>query len=352
MSFLLYGATGYVGRAVARLAVERGLQPLLAARSEEVRGIADALGLEAMVVSVDDSARLREAVGSRPVVLNCAGPFRHTFRQMVEACLATGTHSVDITGEPVVFEAVAALDEPARRAGVMLLPGAGFDVVATDCLAGHLSRRLPSATRLRLAFTTVGPASLPPGTVRTTLETGPDRSSREFRKDGEVVVARSRPSMRVDFGPVERTVHLHTWGDVYLAHLSTGIGHVEDYLSLPPGAIRALDALERVSWLLRFRPVRELLRSRIPTGATAEERRATTTHVWGEVTDPDGRQAVSRLHGPEAGHDWTALAALSVVRRVLDGDAPPGHRTPSTAYGPDLVFDVEGVVREDVGERA
>jgi short subunit dehydrogenase-like uncharacterized protein len=52
----------------------------------------------------------------------------------------------------------------------MLLPGVGFDVVPTDCLALHLKQRLPSATRLRLAFQSVGPAGLPPGTQRTAIE--------------------------------------------------------------------------------------------------------------------------------------------------------------------------------------
>jgi short subunit dehydrogenase-like uncharacterized protein len=34
----------------------------------------------------------------------------------------------------------------------MLLPGAGFDVVPSDCLAAHLAGRLPGARRLTLAI--------------------------------------------------------------------------------------------------------------------------------------------------------------------------------------------------------
>jgi short subunit dehydrogenase-like uncharacterized protein len=68
-------------------------------------------------------------------------------------------------------------------------------------------------------------------------------------------------------------------------------------------------------------------------------------HVWAQVRDDEGGVAEARLHGPEAGHDWTVGAALSVVRRVLAGDAPPGFQTPAGAYGPDLVLEVEGVER-------
>src|SRR4030067_639580 len=74
-----------------------------------------------------------------------AGPFIHTFRPMVEACLRAGTHYLDITGEYPVFESLAARDGEARAAGIMVLPGAGFDVVPSGCLGAHLKRRLPPA---------------------------------------------------------------------------------------------------------------------------------------------------------------------------------------------------------------
>ena len=86
----------------------------------------------------------------------------------------------------------------------------------------------------------------------------------------------------------------------------------------------------------------------VRSGSTPEERAQTRVSVWGEVVDGEGRRAVSRLHGPEAGVEWTALAALAAVERVLEGDATPGFQTPATAYGADFVLGCEGVVREDV----
>lgn len=346
--FLLYGATGYVGRATAALAVQRGLEPVVAGRSEGVRQLAGELGTDAAVVSVDDAAGLAAALADVPVVLSCAGPFHRTYRALFDACLATGTHYVDITGEPVVFEAAAGADDAARHAGVMLLPGAGFDVVPTDCLAAHLAARLPAATHLRLAFRQSGPAAMPPGTVTTMVETAPTQSTRRHRVEGAVVDAHPRPRITVDFGAGPVTAVLFTWGDVYLAEKSTGIRNVADHLVLPPGRVRVADQLDRMPWLLRWGPLRALAARAMPSGATAEQRAASATHVWGEVTDADGNRAVSRLHGPEAGVDWTSRAALDVVERVLAGDAPPGHQTPSTAYGPDLVLEAAGVTREDV----
>ncbi len=47
---------------------------------------------------------------------------------MVEACLRTQTHYLDITGEVSVFEVIAALDAEAKSLGVMLLPGVGYSL--------------------------------------------------------------------------------------------------------------------------------------------------------------------------------------------------------------------------------
>jgi short subunit dehydrogenase-like uncharacterized protein len=112
-----------------------------------------------------DSALNRVAV-----VLNCAGPFKYTAEPLVDGCLRSGAHYLDITGEIPVYEAIQARDGQAKARGVMLLPGVGFDVVPTDCLPLHLKQRLPSANQLRLAFQSVGPAGLPPGTQRTAIE--------------------------------------------------------------------------------------------------------------------------------------------------------------------------------------
>ena len=346
--FLIYGATGYVGQATAALAVERGLRPVLAGRSDRVRALAEELGTDAVVVAVDDAAGLRAALADQPVVLNCAGPFRRTYRQLFEACLATGTHYLDITGEPVVLEAAAAADAAARAAGVMLLPATGFDAVPSDCLAVHLARRLPTATRLRLALWFEGPASIPPGTAQTLVESAAYESSRLHRVDGRIVEAAPRPSCEVDFGAGPRRTVLRTWPDIHVGYASTGIPNIDVYMALSPEQVKQQDLVERVRWLLRFRAIRELVKRQIPSRATAAERAASAAHIWGEVVDDEGNRAVGLIHGPEAGLVWTSRCCLDVVAHVLAGDAPPGHRTPATAYGPDLVLEADGVTREDV----
>src|SRR5688572_18693379 len=102
--FLIYGANGYTGALTARLAVERGLRPVLAGRSaEKVGTLARSLGCESRAFSLDEPSAIEAALREVQVVLHCAGPFSHTARPMVAACLATGRHYLDITGEVEVF---------------------------------------------------------------------------------------------------------------------------------------------------------------------------------------------------------------------------------------------------------
>jgi saccharopine dehydrogenase (NAD+, L-lysine-forming) len=95
--------------------------------------------------------------------------------------------------------------------------------------------------------------------------------------------------------------------------------------------------------------VQRLIKRRIqaaPPGPTDEERQRGRSLLWAEAEDAAGRKAVARLRGPDP-YTLTVRAALAAVERVLAGAAPTGFRTPSTAYGPDFVLGLEGVVRED-----
>ncbi|MBP6774700.1 MAG: saccharopine dehydrogenase NADP-binding domain-containing protein [Gemmatimonadaceae bacterium] len=348
MSLLLYGATGYVGEAMARAASAAGLKPILAGRnSATLKTLGESLGLEWRAVSLDAPAALDLALAGVTVVLHCAGPFLRTSRPMVDACLRTGAHYLDITGEFPVFEAIAARDDDARSRGVMLMPGVGFDVVPTDCLAVYLKSRLSSATRLVLAFQSVGPSGLPPGTQRTVIELLP--YGHRMRRHGRFEPLTGPLKTRlVDFGAGPVTVTQLTWGDVFTAWYSTGIPNIEDYTVLPAGVRRQLRLLETVRPLFAVPRVRRLLQRTVKPGPTPARRAQTVTHVWGEVSDDAGRTVAARLHGPEAGVEWTVLCALSVARRVLSGQAPPGFHTPGGAYGADLVMDGGQVTRENV----
>lgn len=347
-SWLLYGANGYTGALTARLAVERGMRPILAGRREgAVTALAQSLGLEARVFGLESPEAIAAGLEGVSVVLHAAGPFLRTARPMAKACLGARVHYLDITGEAAVFEALAARDAAAKAAGVMLLPGAGFDVVPSDCLAAHLARRLPAATQLRLAFLGLGGVSR--GTATTMAENAGEGGL--VRRDGTLTrVPAAWKTRHIDFfGRGPRACVTIPWGDVSTAFHSTGIPNVEVYMAAPLVLRVALRLSRPLGGLLRSAAVQGFLKRRIdarPPGPTDEERARGRSFLWGEVTDPSGGRAVSRLTTPE-GYTLTASASLTIVERVLAGQVLPGFQTPSRAFGPDFVLELPGVVRRD-----
>jgi short subunit dehydrogenase-like uncharacterized protein len=346
--WLLYGANGYTGELVARLASGRGHRPRLAGRrAAEVCALAEELRLERRLFELDDPARLDDALSGMTLVLNCAGPFSRTARPMAEACLRTGTHYLDIAGEVAVFEDLATRDVEARAARVMLLPGCGFEVVPSDALAVHLKDRLPDARRLALAYASTGGVSR--GTATTAIE-GLGRGGLVRRGGVLTAVPSAWKTRRIDFGEGPRAAVTLPLGDVTTAWHSTGIPEIEVYFAASAG-LRALAAADRYApALLRSAAVRRFLTARVHArerGPSEEERRRSRGFVWGEVEDDAGGKATSRMTTPD-GYTFTAEAALASVERALAGQAPAGFQTPAKAFGPDFVLGLEGVARTDL----
>lgn len=340
---LVYGANGYTGRLVVAECLARGLTPVLAGRSHEVQALARDSNLEARVVGLDDPARLRDALTGISAVLHCAGPFSRTSRPMADACLAAGAHYLDITGEIAVFESLASRSPEAKSRGVMLLPGIGFDVVPTDCLAAQLKRALPDAVSLRLAFQSSG--GLSRGTATTMIENIARDGA--IRRNGRIVpVPKGWKTIMVDFGRGQVSVTTIPWGDVATAWYSTGIPNIEVYVRTTPMMRMGLRASRYLGWLLASPPIQRLLKGRIRRGAPGPDEAARArgiSVVVGQVTNAEGRTMSARLAGPE-GYTLTARSSVLALEKVLAGEAKPGFQTPSLAFGPGFVAEIDGVV--------
>jgi short subunit dehydrogenase-like uncharacterized protein len=336
---LVYGAYGYTGELVARRAVERGVPTLLAGRdSERLARVARALGCEWRAFPLTDPEALRRGIAGAGAVLHCAGPFVHTARPMAEACVEERVHYADVSGEIPAFEALVPLGPGATTAGVMILVGAGFDVVPSDCLAAHLVRRLPGTRALVLAVS--GLTRLSRGTARVFLE----HAGAPVPRHG---TAPAKRTFDLGAGPV--TAIAVPWSDLFTAPRSTGVEDVATYLVVSPAMRAFARAAPLLAPLLSPRPLRDAAVALLTggeRGPTDQDRAAGRTAVYGEATDAAGRRAVSIVHGPE-GYTLTAHAAVEIAERMLRGDAKPGWQTPSTAYGPDLPLALAGVTRED-----
>lgn len=327
---LLYGANGYTGKLILEVALREGLRPVLAGRrAKAVEPIAKAHNLQSLCFGLEDAGTVGRLLEPFSALLLAAGPFSRTSGPALDACLHARTAYLDITGEVAVLEAVFARDADATKAGIPVLPGTGFDVVPSDCLARALSEALPGAETLTLAFRGFKPSA---GTMKTMVENA--HKGGLVRAGGKLVgVPSAWKTMEVPL-PEPRLAMTIPWGDLSTAWRSTGIPDIEVYMAVPPSAVANARRMRRLAPVLGLPFVQSFLMTRIEKnvkGPTAEDRERERSYLWGRVTK-DGSVVTGTLETLE-GYALTAETSVAIAKRVLAGDVPPGVHTPSQAFG-------------------
>lgn len=338
----LYGAYGYTGRMIAAEAVRRGHNPILGGRSRaKLEPLAKELGLRWRAFSLDDHPHIVDNLRGCSLVLHAAGPFVHTSDRMIRACLEAGVHYVDITGEITVFENTFGYHSSALQKGVLLMSGAGIDVIPSDCLIKAVHDKLPAATLIESAAAAVGQPSS--GTVKSGI--GIIAAGGLVRRNGKLVRARlARGIRRIRFSDHPRTVIPFPWGDLSTAYRSTGVGDINTYVAVPHQIARLLQFIgSALPPLLRPRTVQKVLGSIIDgfyqpgEDAARIERRS---HFWARAAAPDGREVQGTLETLEA-YVYTAAATVRAIERIL-AENPSGALSPAQALGSDFIYEISG----------
>lgn len=345
-TWMIYGANGYTGALIAQEAARRGHKPKLAGRNAAaIATLGARLQTATTACDLVHPAALRAAVAGCKLILHCAGPFSETSRPMLEACLAEGAHYLDITGEIDVFSACHARSAEAAQRGICVVPGVGFDVVPTDCVAALLKAALPDAVSLVLAFEAAGGPSV--GTAKTSVA-GIAKGGR-VRKGGTVIQVplafKTRTFMRQGKARLAMTI---PWGDVFTAHITTGVPDIEVYMAASASTIASARKLNWLRPLMGLSMVGRFLERRTAASVKApspEKRARSGCYIWGEATAADGRKATAEMETPN-GYDLTATASLGVVERLLNPAlvSRQGYLTPSQLMGASYALTLPGVV--------
>ena len=350
--FMIYGAYGYTGRLITRVAVQRGHRPVLAGRRPEpLSTLARELSLPSVTLGLDDPALLEHELAQVQCVVHAAGPFVHTSEPMIDACLKAGTHYVDITGELPSFEYAFGRHDTAWQNRVALIPGLGFDVVPSDSLACFVAEGLRHATSLEIAFAVLGGAS--GGTIKASLA-GLARGNFQ-RKEGVLEpIPLGTGTSEVRFFDRARTVMPVPWGDLITAFQSTGIPNISTCLAIPDTAARLLTATQPLTEKLGPSLMRLLDKPAVKaalativeatlTGPDDRERENGSTQLWARASDNDGRNCEAWLETGDA-YAFTAESVVRGVERLLERPLA-GALTPSQAFGVDFVLDIPGTKR-------
>ncbi|KTR83449.1 membrane protein [Novosphingobium barchaimii] len=308
---MIYGASGYTGRMAAERASTAGLPLVLAGRSREpLVHFAQELNVDCRAFDLSDDSAIRAALTDVSVLLNCAGPFMNTAEPLMCAAIDAGVHYLDIAAELDSYRLAEKLDDAARAAGVMLMPGSGGSVAMLGCLAGHAAARVEKPQKLAIALHVAGSMSrgsaisASRNLVTETLQL----------RGGQLVPRPSGETAHFDFGGGAVPCFAVTLPDLITIGRATGIPYVETYVHVSGKAFPDSDLAD------------------LPVGPGATERDANRYQAAVEVTAMGGTIVRSVLDTVN-GYSFTPMAAAEAARRVLAGEVRPGFQTPAELFG-------------------
>jgi short subunit dehydrogenase-like uncharacterized protein len=343
---VVYGSYGYTGQLIVEECKRKNLNLVLSGRDAlKLQKQSNESGYPFEVVDLNDYNSILKLLAGSFLLIHCGGPFKHTAETMVKACLDTDTHYTDITGEFEVFELLATYDSRAKEKGIMIMPGTGFDVVPSDCLALYLKNKLPNATHLQLAFTSSGGFSR--GTSKTMIE-GLGYGS-AVRKGGKITRIKTAEKVtNVNFGSFESNAVCIPWGDIATAYRSTGIQNIEVYAAVNDKTLKRLRLSNYFNWLLRKQWVKNMLKETVDTkspGPSKEKRDQSKSYLWGKVWNGQQQSAEARIE-TLSGYALTAKTSVLIAEKILQGEFKAGYQTPAMMYGSELILEIEGSKRK------
>lgn len=328
---LLYGANGYTGKLIAKTLLAKGLNPILAARSNKVTAIGKELACETRIFTTQKAS---EFLVDTAVLINIAGPFAKTQDDLIKACIQTKTHYLDIAGEVPEMERAYQYHEQAKFAGISIIAGAGFGVVPTDIAAKLAASQIQKPDSLVIAYATEGRASR--GTLQTVLK--------DITKVGVKIVNGQQALAKPAFSDYTFTVGqqkfkavYNPWrADLFTAGLSTGIPNIETYSVFPGFVVSMMKG--KLGWLRKL--MLNYVINWLPEGPAEKELKKGKTFIQTKASN-NHESATVTIKGPEA-YIFTAECVYVLTKKLLQRTEHQGFITPSM-FGQELIEAIDKV---------
>lgn len=365
----LFGATGFTGRItaayIARHAAREGLTWAIAGRSEAaliaLRDSLDGVKPAVIVADLRDKASLRAMAASTKVLMNAVGPFAVYGPDVVEACLASGTHYLDITGEPeFINRCYVRHGQEAEEKGVTLINACGFDSIPADVATWLAVKALPADIPKSVRCYVSTNATFSGGTLNTAATSVHNKNS---GKRQDVVRYPKHPdSPKIDRG-IQFSKRFGKWAlpmpvaDIHIVRRSAmrlpetyggAFSYAQFFLARSFGGMVSLIARVAVLFtFIRFAWFRGwLLKKYSPgTGPSPEQRASSHFQVTAIAETIDGRASTVTLSGGDPGYDETAKlfseSAFCLLEKSRAGMLKSGVLTPVEAFGMELVGRLE-----------
>lgn len=325
---VIYGATGYTGRLASENAKALDLDFLIAGRTEgKLKDLATSLGVSYSVFDVTNPDRVDSTLGNASVLLNCAGPFVHTAKPLMEACVRNKVHYLDVSAELESYHQASEFDKDAKNAQVMLLPGCGGSVAMLGCLADHAVQSLNNPSKIDIALHVAGSMS------RGSLISASENITSKCLQVVHGSFAEKDPGETITFdfddGNGRVTSFPVTLPDLFTLQRSTHVPNIRTYVHVNGDGFQTGDFQS------------------LPDGPTKAQREASPYSAAVTVTSENKTVHTAVLHTVN-GYTFTAMASVQAAKRVLDHQVRFGFQTPVQVFGKDFIHAVEASEIKDL----
>jgi short subunit dehydrogenase-like uncharacterized protein len=340
----VYGAYGFTGKLICNYLKDKfdgRYKIIIGGRDKEkTENLAEKLGFDCVVADVSEQKKLNDILSQTFLLINCAGPFKYTANFFMNSCIENKCNYIDITGEKDIFILGKSLDEKAKKAGIIIMPGTGFDVVPTDCMSLFLKNKLPKATHLELAFKGMG--SLSRGTALTAAE-GLNEPS-YIRENGVLKpINIGTISKSINFGD-KKPLHCIAipWGDVVTAFYTTSIPNIKVFVPVPKSVA---DKLKLSNYLPSFLKtafayfLKKYIHKNIK-GPSENTLKNGFTIVYGKAHN-ETESIEAFLKTPD-GYQLTMLSSVYIADKIINENFNFGYQTPAGLFGENLILDIIG----------
>jgi short subunit dehydrogenase-like uncharacterized protein len=359
---VLFGATGFTGKLIAsyldkHISAYSATWAIAGRNPVKLEALQNELASKPDIITadVDNQEEIHAMAGNTRILMNAAGPFNWYGRIVVEACVASGTHYLDITGEPAfVADVYTSFDKTAIHHKSCVINCCGFDSIPADLTVFKAMQLLPPDEPKAVWGFVQTNATFSGGTITTAI----NALHRQVKEKSRIPSLPKHPNAP----KISRRIHLNrdvsAWAvpmpvvDPHIVKRSAykmpdiygkAFTYAQFFLrSTFVKVVKMVTPIILAMLLVRFKTFRQYMLKKFAPGTGPDSgRRSRSVFRFTCVARSTSRAVKVVMSGGDPGYDETAKmfseSAFIVLDKERSGKLSFGVKTPAEALGNELM---------------